>query len=264
MRTTRTDSIIGIFVALIITGLWLVHLCIALRLNIYTAHPALLVGMFLLQTFLYTGLFITAHDAMHGSVCRHYRSLNNAIGRASVLLYALFSYKKLWVKHWEHHRHVATPHADPDFHDGEHTDFLPWYTHFLMNYIGWMQVVGMAVVFNVLHHLLHIRIENLLLFWVAPSLASTVQLFYFGTYLPHRAPLADNELAYNTHHRSNLNTWPVFWSFLSCYHFGYHYEHHDSPATPWWKLPELHSHYAHQSSECAEVGSMSNSSQKSP
>jgi beta-carotene ketolase (CrtW type) len=26
------------------------------------------------------------------------------------------------------------------------------------------------------------------------------------------------------------------WAFVSCYFFGYHYEHHDSPATPWWLL----------------------------
>lgn len=236
MQFTRADSIIGIIAATVLIGLWLLHLCVALTLNIRTVHPALLAGMFLIQTFLYTGLFITAHDAMHGSVCRHYRRLNTAIGRLAVLLYALFSYKKLWNKHWEHHRHVATPHHDPDFHDGEHTGFVRWYAHFLMNYIGWAQMIGMALVFNVLHHALHLEITNLLLFWVAPSLASTVQLFYFGTYLPHREPLG----GHRNRHRSNGNNWSVLWSFVSCYHFGYHYEHHDSPATPWWKLPTLH------------------------
>ncbi|MEL7193577.1 MAG: fatty acid desaturase, partial [Bacteroidota bacterium] len=29
------------------------------------------------------------------------------------------------------------------------------------------------------------------------------------------------------------------WAFLTCYFFGYHFEHHDSPNTPWWKLWEL-------------------------
>jgi beta-carotene ketolase (CrtW type) len=24
--------------------------------------------------------------------------------------------------------------------------------------------------------------------------------------------------------------------FFSCYFFGYHYEHHEFPGTPWWKL----------------------------
>jgi beta-carotene ketolase (CrtW type) len=26
---------------------------------------------------------------------------------------------------------------------------------------------------------------------------------------------------------------------LSCYFFGYHYEHHESPQTPWWKLYQI-------------------------
>jgi beta-carotene ketolase (CrtW type) len=26
------------------------------------------------------------------------------------------------------------------------------------------------------------------------------------------------------------------WAFISCYFFGYHYEHHDQPYLPWWKL----------------------------
>jgi beta-carotene/zeaxanthin 4-ketolase len=79
-------------------------------------------------------------------------------------------------------------------------------------------------------------LENLLLFWVMPSLVSTVQLFLFGTYLPHREPLG----GHLNRHRSNMNNWNVVWSFLSCYHFGYHYEHHDAPSTPWWKLPAVH------------------------
>ncbi|WP_208766779.1 fatty acid desaturase [Nostoc flagelliforme] len=24
---------------------------------------------------------------------------------------------------------------------------------------------------------------------------------------------------------------------MSCYHFGYHQEHHEYPDVPWWKLP---------------------------
>ena len=34
----------------------------------------------LLTTFFYTGIFITAHDAMHGLVSPSYRKLNDAIG----------------------------------------------------------------------------------------------------------------------------------------------------------------------------------------
>lgn len=244
-RTQKSDSIKGIAIAVSIFAAWGGHLAFTLTgNNALTLHPVQILAHVLVQMFLYTGLFITAHDAMHGAVCRHYRGLNGVIGVAAVRLYALFSYKKLWIKHWEHHRHVATPESDPDYHDGEHTGFVRWYANFLMNYIGWQQVVGMALVFNVLLHLVHIPMANLLLFWVLPSLASTVQLFYFGTYLPHREP----EHGYTNRHRSTTSNFGTILSFLTCYHFGYHVEHHEFPSVPWWKLPEAHRDFQKQQS----------------
>ncbi|MFW6276162.1 MAG: fatty acid desaturase, partial [Bacteroidota bacterium] len=65
-----------------------------------------------------------------------------------------------------------------------------------------------------------------------PALLSTLQLFYFGTYLPHRKP--------HTHdmgrHRARTQSKNHLWAMLSCYFFGYHTEHHESPGTPWWQL----------------------------
>ena len=235
-RTTKTDSMYGILIAISIFTAWGLHLAFALTQDVFALNPAQILVHILLQTFLFTGLFITAHDAMHGAVCRHYRRLNHLLGIAAVCLYALFSYQKLWHKHWEHHRHVATPNEDPDFHDGEHKGFVRWYVNFLMNYIGWKQILGMALVFNVLHHLAHVSVPTLLLFWVVPSLLSTVQLFYFGTYLPHREP----PHGYTNRHRSTTNNFNTLLSFLTCYHFGYHFEHHEFPAVPWWKLPSVH------------------------
>jgi len=248
MRSTKADSAKGIAIALTIMCAWAGHLAYVLTLDAFAIHP--LQGAFhlALQTFLFTGLFITAHDAMHGAVCRHYRGLNHFLGITAVRLYALFSYKKLWYKHWEHHRHVATPHSDPDFHDGEHTGFVRWYVHFLMNYIGWQQLVGMAILFNIMQHLLHIPAQTIILFWVVPSLLSTIQLFYFGTYLPHKEPnprVPDG--GYTNRHRSQTNNFSTFLSFLTCYHFGYHYEHHEFPATPWWRLPTEHKRLLQQS-----------------
>ncbi|TAE27028.1 MAG: beta-carotene ketolase [Candidatus Kapaibacterium sp.] len=242
-RTQRRDSFLGITIALAIVLAWSGHLLFALTGNdALTLHPAQILVHLLVQTFLFTGLFITAHDAMHGAVCRHYRGLNAAIGIAAVQLYALFSYEKLWHKHWEHHRHVATPNADPDYHDGEHKGFFAWYRHFLMNYIAWKQLVGMALVFNIMQHGFHISVANILLFWVVPALASTVQLFYFGTYLPHREP----EGGYTNRHRSLSSSFGTLLSFFTCYHFGYHIEHHEFPAVPWWKLPAAHRSYKQQ------------------
>jgi beta-carotene ketolase (CrtW type) len=61
-------------------------------------------------------------------------------------------------------------------------------------------------------------------------------LFYFGTFLPHREP----EEGYSNIHCAQSNSLPVFWSFITCYHFGYHQEHHEYPHVPWWHLPVIY------------------------
>ena len=101
--------------------------------------PYLLV---LLQTHLYTGLFITAHDAMHGVVSPNKR-LNNALGTLAAGLFAYNWFPGQLPKHHAHHRHVGTP-DDPDFHDGRHPGFLPWFLRFAWNYVTWWQVLLMA------------------------------------------------------------------------------------------------------------------------
>lgn len=185
--------------------------------------------LILLQMHLYTGLFITAHDAMHGTICPN-RTINKLIGYVCTFLYALFWYPKLYTKHHLHHNHVHTP-ADPDYHEG---NFISWYLRFIRNYLSIWQIMGMAILFNILK--LWIPQSNLLLFWVLPSLLSTLQLFYFGTYLPHKGE-------HNNLHQSRSQKKNHFIAFFSCYFFGYHYEHHDSPGTPWWRLwqkPPVH------------------------
>lgn len=226
-----TNTTKGTTIALTIITAWATCLILLLTVDIpvWLAIPGVLV-----QTFLYTGLFITAHDAMHGTVAPSNRTLNDLLGALAVGLYALFSYRKLHDKHWEHHRHPASE-DDPDYHDGEHRGFFPWYLNFLKNYVGVAQVVGMAIVYNVLHHLLGVDLFALNVFWVLPALLSTVQLFYFGTYLPHREPAE----GYADAHRATTNAYSTLLSFLTCYHFGYHWEHHDRPGVPWWRLPEV-------------------------
>ena len=233
MKTTNK----GLFIAVAIIGLWGLSLALLLTRDIaHIAHIniALMPVGILCQTFLYTGLFITAHDAMHGSVCPAHPRINNIIGAVAVGLYALFSYRKLLEKHWAHHRTPAS-HKDPDFHDGEHNGFLRWYLHFMKEYLSWKQIIGMTIVFQIMEYILTIPALNLILFWVAPALLSTIQLFYFGTYLPHRTP-ADG---YDNPHRAKSNAYSTFWSFITCYHFGYHWEHHEYPYVPWWHLPAI-------------------------
>ncbi len=181
----------------------------------------------LLQAHLFTGLFITAHDAMHGTVAPKHPKLNHWVGRICTALFIFNSYKILRPKHYLHHRHVASE-QDPDYHRG-HPGFWRWYVDFVKEYVRWWQILLAAITFNVLA--LVIPQENLILYWVIPSLLSTLQLFYFGTYLPHKG---EHE-AQNVH-RSRSQSKNHVLAFLSCYFFGYHYEHHDSPATAWWRL----------------------------
>ena len=76
------------------------------------------------------------------------------------------------------------------------------------------------------------RPANLLAFWAAPALLSALQLFTFGTWLPHRhtdQPFAD------AHHARSSGYGPLL-SLLTCFHFGRHHEHHLTPWRPWWRL----------------------------
>ncbi len=184
----------------------------------------------LLQTFLHTGLFITAHDAMHGTVAPGHPRWNHLLGRMAVGLYAAFPYGTLLPAHHAHHRAPATP-DDPDFHRG-HPGFWGWYRDFLGGYLSWPQFLAMAAVYNVLVHLVGVPEPRVIVYWVTPALLSTLQLFYFGTWRPHRTPPG----GHTDHHRATSETWPAWAMFLTCWNFGLHHEHHARPGVPWWRL----------------------------
>lgn len=212
----------GIFIGLGIIALWLTSLLLLLHWDFSWSNPLTYVAV-LLQMHLYTGLFITAHDAMHGIVSSN-KKINHGIGWIAALLFSYNFYWKLFPKHHEHHRHVATD-EDPDYHPSG--NFFLWYFSFIKQYVSIWQILLMAITFNVLK--LFLPVENLIIFWMLPAVLSTLQLFYFGTFLPHRGE-SDNKHHSRSQRRNHI------WSFLSCYFFGYHYEHHDSPGTPWWRL----------------------------
>jgi beta-carotene ketolase (CrtW type) len=63
---------------MLVIGSWAVSIILLMRWHFSFANP--LVYLFvLIQMHLYTGLFITAHDAMHGTVSPN-RALNNLTG----------------------------------------------------------------------------------------------------------------------------------------------------------------------------------------
>ena len=225
----------GILIATVIITVWAISLSLLLSLDISNFNFLMLLPIILWQTFLYTGLFITAHDAMHGVVFRANPKINHFIGSVCLVLYGFLSYGKLLKKHWMHHHHPASE-KDPDFHDGKHKNFFSWYFHFMKGYWSWGQIIISMIIYNLVHRTLHIPEENLNYFWVIPSLLSSLQLFYFGSFLPHREP----EGGYSQPHRAQTLSRPVWWSFISCYHFGYHEEHHEYPHVAWWQLPEIY------------------------
>ncbi len=225
----RVGEWTGVAWALLLLGTWSGLLgWLLLRYDAHLTSPLtwLLVWP---MTHLYTGLFITAHDAMHGTLAPGRARLNRALGTAAALLFAFNWYPRLLPRHHAHHRHVATP-DDPDFHDGQHSGFVPWLARFAWQYVTIWQVLAMAVTYNLLK-LAGVAVPNLLLYWIAPAVLATVQLFYFGTWLPHRGEHAPT----NRHHARSQPRHHV-WAFLTCYFFGYHYEHHEQPAVPWWRL----------------------------
>lgn len=213
-----------------IIGIWAISLWNCLQLEIGTLHPILLVCLIGWQTWIWTGLFITAHDAIHGSIHASPR-LNRSIGQLCLWLYAGFDYGQLSVKHHLHHQYPASD-RDPDFHAENAPDFWNWYRHFVCEHLNWRQILNLAVILMITISICKCSPVNLLLFWVMPSLLSSLQLFYFGTFLPHREP----EGGYSSSHRAETIARSRWWSLISCYHFGYHHEHHESPEIPWWRL----------------------------
>jgi beta-carotene ketolase (CrtW type) len=85
--------------------------------------------------------------------------------------------------------------------------------------------------------LLGASVWNILLFFAVPGILSSLQLFYFGTFLPHRHVDDGGEAQFADHHRARSSDFGYLLSLLTCFHFGYHHEHHLQPGTPWWRLP---------------------------
>lgn len=226
-QTTDSPSITGVIIGSAIIVLWLGHLTYILTsVEPNPAAPAFWLHL-LVQTYLYTGLFITGHDAMHGTIYRR-KGWNWFFGTVSCLLYAGLSYRTLIKNHFMHHNHPGEK-DDPDF-SIKTQNFWLWWLSFMYHYTTLQQLVIMAVAYNVMK--IYIPESSLIAFWVIPAFLSSLQLFYFGTYQPHRKPHTDAMQPHNARSQK-LNH---LWAMISCYFFGYHHEHHQNPRVPWWKL----------------------------
>jgi beta-carotene/zeaxanthin 4-ketolase len=246
---SKSPPLTGLLVAALVIASWIGSLALLSFIDISELIPGWILPAILGRTFIQTGLFIVTHDAIHGSVFSDNPRLNHAVGRLAVRLYALLSYQKLSLKHWQHHRHPGQA-GDPDFYEGLEDNWFVWYLKFMQGYLDLRQTIvqffGIGIIFLILHFGCHIRVSNLFLFWIIPIFLSSVQLFFFGTYLPHRIAEgrpkvnANSESAeYQNSHHARSSNYPPLWSFLTCYHFGYHWEHHEYPSLPWYSLPSV-------------------------
>jgi beta-carotene/zeaxanthin 4-ketolase len=222
----------GVFIALVHMALWSYVLFALLFSSVdeWTDVVWVLPSM-AIMTWLYTGLFITAHDAMHGSLSPRHPRLNHGIGLVCTTIYAALPYKTLRAAHHRHHLHVGVD-GDPDLVTSAETSLFFEFRRFFLSYLT-IRSVGSMVVMSWVLLFVGVRLENMVLFWLIPSLSSAVQLYVVGTWLPHR-PGPD---LCATHRARGLALSP-FWSLIACFHFGYHVEHHSRPHLPWWRLPE--------------------------
>ncbi len=233
--SSRASSQIGVLVAGILIFLWFSSLIGLLSIDIAQAPILWIVAAVLLRSFLHTGLFITTHEAIHGIIAPQNRQINDLIGSTTSLLYALLPYKILAKNHRLHHLYPASE-RDPDFYEPGQNNFLLWYVNFMKEYLkgrqAWVLLIGMGVIFGIFLAW-QIPLSNIFLFWVIPILISSMQLFTFGIFLPHRQPQkGDRNL-----HQAKSSNYSTFWSFIACYHFDYHWEHHQYPNLPWYSLP---------------------------
>lgn len=229
----RRQTRIGVSLAAAIVAAWLaIHVTGIFFWQWSWAAVPIAAAMVLVQTWLSTGLFIIAHDSMHGALAPSAPRLNRVIGATCLSLYACLSYARLLPQHHLHHKQTGRA-GDPDFHGGDPSLF-GWFGQFFRTYYSHGQIIRITLVALVYTLLLGAPLGNIVLFWAVPALGAVAQLFVFGTWLPHREreePFADD-------HRAHSISIGAMASLLTCFHFGgYHHEHHLSPGTPWWGLP---------------------------
>jgi len=225
----------GLLVAAILFLCWLLTLVGCLHWPLASVPVPCLALAIAVRTSLQTSLFIAGHDAMHGSLLPGFPRWNHRLGAVAVALYAGLNYQMCRRHHRLHHRLTASP-RDPDCLRRDGAGMFGWYVQFMSAYLSWEQLLRLLIVWAVVLILSFNQVPgywlNFILFCVVPLCISSLQLFVFGTYLPHRAQLA----ARNDSQPESLDL-PPWLSLLTCFHFGYHREHHDNPGVAWFDLP---------------------------
>ena len=99
------------------------------------------------------------------------------------------------------------------------------------------QMTKMLIWVTVLREVFSVQLINIVTYMLLCGLTSSVRLFYFGTYIPHRPQVVDGRFDETMPwEKANSSNAHRLLSFLRCYHFDYHWEHHRWPYAPWWEL----------------------------
>ena len=220
----------GLLLSAFIATLWLVSFFWSLQIEIEEFPLIVVLLIILCRAFLQTGIFIVAHDAIHGNVIPGKPAWNSAIVRIALFCCGGMPYE-VWKKNHERHHERPSHPDDPDFHNGTTSNFILWYLQFskayfprfeFFIYISRLSFLCLSILF-----LSNASLRAILFFAVLPIILSSLQLFLFGTYLPHKEKGCIKSYYF-----------PPVLSLIACYNFSYHLEHHQYPNTPWYLLPK--------------------------
>lgn len=231
------QRVVGLALGLAIAGSWLaIHAYAMFVFELTWSNLPFALAMAMVQCWLSVGVFIVCHDAMHGSLVPGRPRLNGSIGAVLLALYAGFAWRQLRDAHFAHHK-LAGRAGDPDFDEHHPDNFWRWYGTFFRRYFGWRSILFVHTVVGIYWLVLDIPMAQIVLLYGLPALGSSLQLFYFGTFRPHRHETRPGAADFADRHNTRSEDFGTLASLASCFHFGYHLEHHRRPDVPWWGLP---------------------------
>ena len=224
---------------------------------------SLVLGLFcfIVSTICSYTQFTVAHDAIHRSVSRKYKSLNDWIGWAAQFwLGPTSSWAGLRYNHLEHHAHTNNATLDPDYWcslngpGGIYLTPLRWmsvdisYYHTYLNKIlkcDWMkqvQVYGLELgkLFFLLIAYKFGYLPFLLQYWILPARLALFLLAYAFDFLPHFPhKITRKTNRYKT--TAYLYTPWIFRPLLSLLIFyqNYHIAHHLKPHVPFYQYKNV-------------------------
>lgn len=234
LPSASAQGAIGLVLGGAIAVSWLgIHAYAMFVFELSWTNLPIAVAMAVVQCWLSVGVFIVCHDAMHGTLVPKHPQWGARIATVLLFLYAGFQWRTLRDAHHTHHR-LAGHKGDPDFDEEHPSHFLKWYWTFFKRYFGWQSLLFVHAVVGVYWLIIGIPMVQIVLLYGAPALLSSLQLFYFGTYRPHHHAKGK---AFPDENNARTDGFGTLTSLATCFHFGYHLEHHRRPDVPWWALP---------------------------